>query len=164
MNNNILNQKGLTLIELLASLIITITLSFFAFNLLTKGLDHYENIKYTNSLRDEADYLMALLVKEIYTTKETEISTFPDKFSNRNYFIVTNSGSTFKTGFENGRLLIHGELFNTNNKNISISNNSTLEKVDNGLYKINLILINKKRNNEIQFENEIRTINDKEES
>ena len=70
MNNNILNQKGLTLIELLASLIITITLSFFAFNLLTKGLDHYENIKYTNSLRDEADYLMALLVKKKYTLQK----------------------------------------------------------------------------------------------
>ncbi len=163
MNKNILDEKGLTLIELLASLVITITLSFFAFNLLTQGLNHYENIKSSNSLRDEADYLMAVLVKEIYTTKETEISSPP--VTNKPYFLITKSGKTYKNGFDNGKLYIQGVPIDTENKNISISTKSSLVKGENnGSYKINLILENKKKKKVMQFENEIRTINDKEEN
>lgn len=164
MNKYLKNQKGLTLIELLASILITIVLSFFSYNLLVKGLDHYENIKSTTSLRDEADYLMAMLVKEIYTTKETEISTFPDIDTNRYYFIISKSGSTYKTGFDNGLLFVHGVPHSTENDKIIISNKSTIEKVENGLYKVNLVLENKQKKQEMKFENEIRTINDKEEN
>ncbi|MFJ5768461.1 PilW family protein [Psychrobacillus sp. NPDC093180] len=163
MNKKILDQKGLTLIELLASLVITITLSFFAFNLLTQGLNHYENIKSSNTLRDEADYLMAVLVKEIYTTKETEISSHPE--ASKPYFLITKSGKTFKSGFDNGKLFIQSVSTGTENKNISISTKSTIVAgEDDGSYKINLVLENKKKNKEMQFENEIRTINDKEEN
>lgn len=166
--NKYFNQKGLTLIELLASLIITITLSIFAFNLLSKGLDHYENIKSTNSLRDEADYLMAVLVKEIYTTKETEITAFhsPQKNTSNYFFEVTKTNTNYKTGFINGELIIKNNKIGSENPNIIISDKSiiTVDDIDKSIYKINLVLVNKKKKKEMNFENEIRTINDKEEN
>ncbi|MER2008555.1 MAG: hypothetical protein ABS939_13980, partial [Psychrobacillus sp.] len=66
MNKYIKNQNGLTLLELIASLLLSVTIAILAFSLIFKGIEHYEHIKVVNNLRDEADFLMAELVKEIY--------------------------------------------------------------------------------------------------
>lgn len=167
MNKFISNEKGLTLIELLVSLVLTITLSIFAFNLLTKGLEHYENIKTTNELRDEADYIMAQLLKEIYTTKESEITFHPNPDQNKNYFMVNKSGKIYKNGFENQKLIIQNKEIPSQHNNVSISNKSYINKQDDGkdaveIYNVRLVLVDLKKNKEVHFDNEVRTINDKE--
>ena len=167
MNKYISNEKGLTLIELLVSFVLTITLSIFAFNLLSKGLEHYENIKTTNELRDEADYIMAQLLKEIYTTKDSEITLHPNPDMNKSYFIINKSGKTYKSGFENQKLIIQNKEIISQHNNISISNKSYIKKQDDGkdaveIYNVRLVLVDVKKNKEIHFDNEVRTINDKE--
>lgn len=164
MNKYIKNQNGLSLLELIASLFLSVTIAILAFSLIFKGFEHYEHIKVVNNLRDEADFLMAELVKEIYTTKETEIIQAPDKTKNIYYFSIQKT-STVKTksGFDSGQLYISDELIKVGNKDIIISNKSYIHKNEPGLYEIHLALINQKNKKEISFLNHVRTINDKEE-
>ncbi|NME06160.1 hypothetical protein [Psychrobacillus sp. BL-248-WT-3] len=164
MNKYIKNQNGLTLLELIASLILSVTIAILAFSLIFKGFEHYEHIQVVNNLRDEADFLMAELVKDIYTTKETDITQAPDKNKNIYYFLIkkTNNVKT-KSGFDNGQLYISDKLIKIENKDIVISNNSYIHQNEPGLYEIHLALINQKNKKEISFLNHVRTINDKEE-
>ncbi|MER2262851.1 MAG: hypothetical protein ABS934_12645 [Psychrobacillus sp.] len=164
MNKYIKNQNGLSLLELIASLLLSVTIAILAFSLIFKGFEHYEHIKVVNNLRDEADFLMAELVREVYTTKETDITQAPDKNKNRYYFFIkkTNNVKT-KSGFDNGQLYISDKLIKIENKDIVISNKSYIHQNEPGLYEIHLALINQKNKKEISFLNHVRTINDKEE-
>lgn len=164
MSKYLSNSSGLTLIELLASLLLYSTIAIFSFTLMAKGIEYFENIKVSNAMRDEADYLMATLIKEIYTTKETYIESLPDKDSNKNYFLIKNDETTFqKSGFDNGQIVIDDIYIKPENKDITISNKSYIQKTDNSLYKIQLFLTNEKTNQEKIFEAQVRTINDREE-
>lgn len=159
------NENGLTLIELLAATVITIFISIFAFTVLVQGINNYNRISTDTALRDEADYLMASLVAELYTTKETQITelSLPQANTNNYYLMIKKPNTPKKTGFENGNLLIQNQVISLQNRSITISNESYIEKIEDGLYKINLTL-QLKNNKKITFENEITTINDKEEN
>lgn len=165
MNKHIKNQHGLTLLELIASLLLSVTIAILAFSLIFKGIQHYEHIKVVNNLRDEADYIMAELVKEIYTTKETEIIKAPDKNANINYFLIkkTNNSKETKSGFVTNQLFINDQKILIENKEVAISDKSYIHQNEPGLYEIHLALINHKTKKEISFLNHVRTINDKEE-
>ncbi|WP_342559667.1 hypothetical protein NSQ95_11640 [Psychrobacillus sp. FSL W7-1457] len=164
MSKYLSNSSGLTLLELLASLLLYTTITIFSFSLITKGIEHYENIKVSNAMRDEADFLIATLTKEIYTTKETQIESLPDKVSNKNYFLIKKDNSPpRKSGFENNQIVIEDSYIRPENKYISISSKSYIQKTDNSLYKVILVLTNKKNNQEKVFETQVKTINDREE-
>lgn len=164
MSKYLSNSSGLTLLELLASLLLYTTIAIFSFSLITKGIEHYENIKVSNAMRDEADFLIATLTKEIYTTKETQIESLPDKVSNKNYFLIKKDNAPpRKSGFENNQIVIEDSYIRPENKYISISSKSYIQKTDNSLYKVILVLTNKKNNQEKMFETQVKTINDREE-
>lgn len=63
---NIRNQRGLTLVELLATLAIIGMITTIAFSILMSGIKTSENIQIETALRNEADYLMTSFIRELY--------------------------------------------------------------------------------------------------
>ena len=165
MSKYALDSKGLTLLELLVSLVLSSVIAIFAFSVMAKGIEHYKDIRVINSMRDEADYLMAMLNKEIYTTKESQIISLPDKDKNIKFFVIKRSEDSppTKSGLVNNQIVIGDELIKVENESISITNKSYIQKADKSLYRIHLVLINEKKNKEMVFETLVPTINDLEE-
>ncbi|WP_203246778.1 prepilin-type N-terminal cleavage/methylation domain-containing protein [Sporosarcina beigongshangi] len=165
MSKWIKNERGLTLIELLAATILTALIAVFAFSLLMKGIQHYNNIAMDTVFRDEADILMSSLVKELYTTKESQITKkhFPEENTKNYYFEINKTNPKSNTGFINKKLYIQGDEILVTNSAITITGNSKIEandKAEDGVYTITLELHMPMKNQTVEFINEIRTIND----
>lgn len=71
--NKALNEKGLTLVEILAVIVISSIIMIFAGSLIVQSMKNQERITAEAQLRDEADIVMAKLMKAIFTLKESEI-------------------------------------------------------------------------------------------
>lgn len=73
MNRAGLNQKGLTLVEVLAVVVISSIIIIFSGTLIVQSMKNQERITAEVQLRDEADIIMAKLMKDLFTLKESEI-------------------------------------------------------------------------------------------
>ena len=164
MNRWIKNERGLTLIELLAATALTAIIAIFAFSILMKGIQHYNTISTDTAFRDEADLLMSSLLKDLYTTKESQITktNFPEQNISNHFFEINKTGTKLKTGFINKELHIQGKVIPVVNTAIQITENSRIDANPDGdgVYKITLELRMPLKNQTVRFENEIRTIND----
>lgn len=159
------NQHGMTLVELLVAVIISALISVFTFNILTKGVENYTKISQETQFRDEADYLMSNLVKNIYTTREEDILKVvnPAGNSKSSYFEIKKTDSFIvKTGFiqnaasKNLEVHVNNVLIPISNKNISINSSSKITKQFSGEFSILLELdMNGKS---MQFQNNIQPI------
>lgn len=157
-----LNNKGITLIEILATIIILSIVSTLSFQVLNQGQTNYERVKLESELRDEADFIMASLIKNLFTVKESELQR---DFSGPNYIInveqVNNDGSTieYETGIKNGKVIVKDQVIEFYNESVKLTNASYIVYNGQGLYEINIQLSNKKKN--MTFSNTINTIYDK---
>ncbi|AXH99325.1 type II secretion system protein [Sporosarcina sp. PTS2304] len=157
--NNIRNQRGLTLVELLATLALIGVITTFAFSILMNGIRASNNIQIETSLRNEADVIMSSFIRTVYTMKESEISElrFPAK-NTENYYIQTNTGE--KTGF------IKNEVWIANKKQLLFDPDisvlpSEISQPEPGQYEIVLRLkMAGDRPKEMTFVNVVRTIDD----
>ncbi|MGE7997408.1 pilus assembly FimT family protein [Lysinibacillus sp. NPDC093190] len=86
MNKYIKNHNGLTLIELLATLVILAIVSTLIFSILMKTLETNRNVQQETILRDEADIIVSKFIKTLYTTNQSHIVR---NISNK-YIEVTN--------------------------------------------------------------------------
>ena len=103
--NKIRDQHGLTLVELLATLALISVVITLAFSVLMNGIRAADNIQIETALRNEADYLMTSLIRELYVMKESEIiqTQLPARNST-NYYVQTNTGE--QTGFVNNQVVV----------------------------------------------------------
>ena len=182
------NEQGLTLIELLVSTMLIVIISTLAFRVLIQGIETSQTIQQETSLRDEADIIIAKFVKDLYTTKQTNIIIEEfNKNSNGNYLLMISSDPTkcpdiknitqacintlTKSGFESKdgvtTLYLKGIKHQIGNPKIAIKNTSLIEKqlsVDSTIYEIalNLQLTYEKRGTKkvktMTFKNRIQTI------
>lgn len=155
------NQKGMTLVELLAVLVIGAIVSLLAFNVLFSMLKNEDKVAVNAQLRDEADYYMASLTNTLYTLNESNVcdGIKESNHPNNGYsYIITSDNcldstkDKFKTGFdrtENGlALYVNAPIkadgkavpISSINKAIKICNTSKLVK-DKNIYKITLTLL-----------------------
>jgi prepilin-type N-terminal cleavage/methylation domain-containing protein len=169
MNNNITNSKGITLVELLATLVIISIISTLCYQVLFQGYSNYKRIKIESELRDEADLIMASLVKEMFVLKKSEIQnhfTCPDYYLN----VQENGSSQVSTiGIKDEKVTINGEdieFYNNDVKLItqdcSLPSTSTQlyssisNKLNDEEYTIHIVL---NRNGKVmEFENTIKVI------
>ncbi|TQR38480.1 prepilin-type N-terminal cleavage/methylation domain-containing protein [Lysinibacillus sphaericus] len=185
LNKYMKNQNGLTLIELLATIVILAIVSTFIFSILVKTLETNQNIQQETMLRDEADLIISKFIKTLYTTNQSHIVR---NISNQ-YIEVTNDLSKCKKnddgkwiitsecektlepiGFktENSTTYIHfkKEKYKVQNSNIKISENSKItgNPIVESIYTINLKLqiIKKRSGNDqtktMEFKNQIEPI------
>lgn len=185
LNKYIKNQNGLTLIELLATIVILAIVSTLIFSILVKTLETNQNIQQETMLRDEADLIISKFIKTLYTTNQSHIVR---NISNQ-YIEVTNDLSKckknddgkwiityecektlepigFKTEDNTTYIYFKKEKYKVQNSNIEISENSKItgNPIVESIYTINLKLeIIKKRsgNNQtktMEFKNQIQPI------
>lgn len=161
-----MDERGLTLVEVLATFVIMAIVGFVAYSVLYSGFRTYDRVKIEAGLRDEADLIMSELVSEMFVIKESEIAQkrLPEPGSqNQNYYIEKKDGK--RTGFIDGKLWIDGDV-KTNVLNsglIEIEPNQTkIEEIgaDSGQYKIVLTLKSSEDKQTLTTESVISTIND----
>lgn len=172
------NNKGITLLEVLAVLVLTILIFALATPLLIGGINRYNDIQTEMVLRDEADLIMSKFFLEIYTLKESEIKKLSwtgISNTNNNYYIEydrqnlnpTTNVTEIKTyilGFKDNQLYFKDEPYQFSNSSVQLSQNtkfSMIEKIGDNNYRVTLELYNSKKKKSATFVNEIQTINDK---
>lgn len=140
------NDRGLTLIELLAAIVIASMVGAVAYAVLFNGLHTYDRVKGEADLRDEADIIIAELISDLYTLKETEIESkhLPQSNSD-NYFIALTSGE--KIGFIDGKVYLKNGLSSSlQTGDIRLHEHSTIKEVEengtvmDGEFEISLTL------------------------
>lgn len=162
-----MDERGLTLVEVLATFVIMAIVGFVAYSVLYSGFRTYDRVKIEAGLRDEADLIMSELVSEMFVIKESEIAQkrLPEP-GTRNYYIEKKDGK--RTGFIDGKLWIDGDV-KTNVLNsglIEIEPNQTkIEELgpDSGQYQIVLTLKSSEDKQTLTTESVISTINDLDE-
>lgn len=157
------NQKGLTLVEVLVTIVIFSIVLLFATTLLINAIKTQKNVNSHITLRDEADFIMSNLIKEIYTLKESEFK-FIEEPSNHNYYLYNIDDPSVITGFKDNQILLDGSILNTrvnvlwDKSEITVSENSNLERT----YRITLTIETKTDKKVVKtFKSEVRSINDK---
>lgn len=146
---NHLNNKGLTLIELLAVIILMSFVSIFVFSLIVQSNETTREVQIESNFRDEADLIVSKLIKTLYETKQTHIIENQSGVG-YSYLNITNDPSkckrdentgkwaidatcrnTFeKVGFETvgniTKLILKSENYEISNKNITILKDSKI--------------------------------------
>lgn len=169
------NEKGVTLVELLATVILISIVSALAYSIFFQGFNNQQRIKIETELRDEADLIMASFVRDLFILKQSEITLITPcgNTVNGSYLKVTKKGTSpveYKTGFENKAVFVKGQPVHFYSDNIELvppncaENSPTLiTKSSNGTgYNIKFTLKSKnnKKNLEMQFTNTIKVIDD----
>lgn len=177
---NLQNNKGLTLVEVMASIVIAVIIGLLSFTLFFKAIENYDAIELENKLRDEADLIMNLLIKNLYSAKETDFCRSFDT-NNNSYLTFANSSNLCKVpispdnnvanlnkiGFISNQnkinLIINDELYKFSTENIELLP-SKIEVENRSTVKILFTLqTSKKRGNttikrSLDFENVIPLI------
>lgn len=185
LNKYIKNHNGLTLIELLATLVILAIVSTLIFSILMKTLETNRNVQQETILRDEADIIVSKFIKTLYTTNQSHIVR---NISNK-YIEVTNDITKcqknddgvwkitsecqntlepigFKTEGNTTYIYFKKEKYAVQNSGIEILDNSEIigNPLTNSIYEINLNLkvIKKRSGNDqtktMEFKNQIQPI------
>lgn len=89
LNKLLKNQKGLTLIELLASVVLISIISIFIFSITTKAIENNLVITQETTLRDEADIIVSKFIKSLYASKQGYIVRNVTN-ANESYLEITN--------------------------------------------------------------------------
>lgn len=170
MNKQHQNEHGLTLVELLAVLVLSVIIITFSTSLILKALHHYELTSTETMLRDEADLIISKMTKDIFSLQESliiEVKNETTADSTQSYIIVKEDGSepSYKIGFQDDTILTKEGNLTVENKDISLHNDtqkSSITKVADGEYKIHLVLTHEGKNKTMEFENIINTIQDQD--
>jgi len=164
MLSRIKNIQGVTLVELMATLVIISLVATLAYQVLFQGYSNYNRIKVETEIRDEADLIMASLVREIFTLKEKDISA--KKFAGPKEYILEyqENGVNYNTGIKSkaGYILVRNAPLYISSSNIILMETSTIVEIVKGEYEVKIVLKNVKTSKEMQFINTIRTIKEQE--
>lgn len=72
--SSIFDQKGLTLIELLAALAISSIVLIIFYNVFMMGVKTFEKTGVEGQLRDEGDYIISNILSELYQTSSDQVN------------------------------------------------------------------------------------------
>lgn len=132
------NERGLSLVELLGALVITVMIGFIAYGILFNGIKTNERVKIEAYLRDEADLIMVELLSDLYVLKESETKPSTNPPASIKYIELINGG---KIGFVGGEVhLKNGAKYTIQNDSIKISDDTEIIDKGQGQYEINLTL------------------------
>lgn len=177
-------EAGLTLVELLATIVLISLIGTLSYNILFQGYTNHQRISAESDLRDEADFIMATLIKDLFTAKKSDV-VLSNSCSSNGYFTSTltikrknspNKIISFKESASNkgkGFITINDVPISFSN-NVSLSlypcnappspateliNLKTADQLSYTLrYKLNVLKHNKQHS--MEFENTFNLIND----
>jgi prepilin-type N-terminal cleavage/methylation domain-containing protein len=100
------NNRGITLIELLAALVIFSIISSILYNVLFSGMNQFIRINSDTLIRDEADITMTQFMNHLYLAKKAENITIPNGSMVK---IIKATGEEVTLGFVDTQVMINGE-------------------------------------------------------
>lgn len=135
------NQKGLTLIESLLSLLLFSIIGTVVYFVLLNGLTTEKKIYTETLIRDEADLVMSQIIDNLYTATNTKVKAVTGQQNMLIYQIDNNTSRT--VGFLNNQPVVNGQSISTNEFNF---NNSSITLKDDSVI-ISLVVASKKNAN-----------------
>lgn len=139
------NERGLTLVELLAVVVIGSLIIGIASQVMVSGFATQNRVRTEAELRDEADWIMGSLIRDLYVLKADEIAKKemegPDY-----YFELKNQKSPVLLGFKDGRVYSREGEIHTKDDEIKIVQNTPvqagtrIEETGEDQYEINIVL------------------------
>ncbi|MGE6412726.1 PulJ/GspJ family protein [Planococcus kocurii] len=175
-SNKLNNNKGVTLVELLATIILVSIVATLAYTVLFQGYSNYQRTKVETELRDEADLIMASLISDLFVSKKSDLKlteTCKNGIVESYVKVTKKDGSSYETGFKNKQILIKNQSVQFFNQSVSLVNptctgssseilNSNLTSIDGVAYTVSFTLEIVKKQKKIQkeFINTIVVIND----
>lgn len=173
-------NNGVTLVELLATLVIVSIVGTLSYSVLSQGYSNYQRIQVETELRDEADLIMASMIKNLFVLKESEITLSNEctPESNNSLLLVsrteTSSSESYKTGFENGKVFVKDQEIKFYNDNVEVLQTDCSEisptiiknNAETAEYTVIFTLQTMKGNtpHTMQFENTVKVIDDSAEA
>lgn len=91
LKKNKLDEFGLTLLEVLVSIVLTVIIALFSFSFLTNSINTQKKIMIENNIRDEADLIMSNLVRNFYTLRENQVRKTEFDDINKKYLIYSST-------------------------------------------------------------------------
>lgn len=173
------NSKGITLVELLATLVIVSIVASLSYSVLSQGYSNYQRIQAEAELRDEADLIMSSFIKDIFVLKGEEIemesicldgsSTTLMKITKRKPINSEEVIEQYNTGFKDGEVIVKDQPVHFHNNSVTLLENDCngelynliTEEKDNTEYKIKFTLktLKGKQEHTMDFENTVQVIN-----
>lgn len=155
------SQKGVTLIELLLAVAITSIVATIAVSVFIGGVNTYKNVTVQNAVRDEADYIMARFITELYSLKRSEVVSTHFQDGSKSYFIVNKGNSGEKQiGFFGDKAMIDKEELKPQTDRFKISDESKIEELKPAYYRITLVIEVKGSDKKYELTSEFSIIND----
>lgn len=136
-----LNEKGLTLIESLLSLVLFSIIGTVVYFVLLNGLTTEKKIYTETLIRDEADLVMSQIIDNLYTATNSKVKAVTGQQNMLIYQIDNNTSRT--VGFLNNQPVVNGQSISTNEFNF---NNSSITLKDDSVI-ISLVVASKKNAN-----------------
>lgn len=177
LNRKINNEYGITLVEVLATLVIMSIIGALAYSILFQGYNNYNRVKVETELRDEADLIMANYISDFYVMKKTEaklVNSCTNGFINSEVSVTKSNGTSYKTGVINKDVIVRGQPVRLNNANVkfvpipcttstNLSNIANINSRDGVEFTIKFTLETtvKGRVHQMDFKNTISIIEDK---
>lgn len=177
------NDKGITLVELLATLVIISIIGALSYSILFHGYSNYQRIQAETQLRDEADLIMSSFIKDMFVLKGNEIISLETSCTNGLSTSLINVQRVnpdnpeevvegYQTGFKDGKVIVKDQPVEFYNNTVILQKeicgethfNLITEEKENKEYKINFTLQTMKGKNPhtMEFENTVQVINDEE--
>lgn len=134
------NEQGVTLVEAIAVFVLTTIAFLIIYPVLFGGIKSYENVHAQALIRDEADYVMAQILNELYPIPANKVAYLEDKKAleiredtSAPYLIECDSDGNIKIG---------STILNESSFDFI---GSTFEEVDSNdnyakIYEINLVI------------------------
>ena len=129
LSSRLANNQGVTLVELLATIIIVSIVATLTYTILFQGYSNYQRVKVEAELRDEADLIMASLIKDMFTLKKSEVQLVQSctNGASNSYLNVTKThlvtgvkAAPYKTGLDGGQVSVKGAQIQTFSDNVEL--------------------------------------------
>lgn len=132
------NNRGLTLPEVLVTLVLVSIVSLAIYAFLFNGLHSYQKISTEAAFRDEADIVMTSFINTLYPVKEEEVTSRDFDSSTNTYLLTINNSTTI--GFKNGDALLNGNVLNGSSYDLT---GSTIKETSSGNFEISISIQDK---------------------
>ncbi|WLV24112.1 prepilin-type N-terminal cleavage/methylation domain-containing protein [Aciduricibacillus chroicocephali] len=136
------NERGLTLVEVLAVVVVGSIIIGIASQVMVSGFKTYERIRTEGDLRDEADWIMGSMIRDLYVLKVSDLKS--RELAGPDYYFLLKDGK--KLGFYDGRVFSREGEIHTKDNEISLvpetsnGNGTKITETEEDQYEINLVL------------------------
>ncbi|WP_185960033.1 PulJ/GspJ family protein [Planococcus soli] len=166
MKSKLSNEKGITLVELLATIVLVSIIAALSYTVLFQGYSNYQRIKVETELRDEADLIMASLISDLFVAKRSELQLVQTCNNGlvESYVRVSKEGEPiYETGFKNKQTIVKNQPVQFYNESVKLIGStctgsssevlkSNITSTDGIAYTVSFILETTKRQTKFQKE------------